>query len=183
MDQPTLSTSRLRLRPFESGDAPRVQALAGLREVADTTLTIPHPYPDGGAAVWIATHTVTREVGAGLTWAITEASTGELVGAIALSLVSDHARAELGYWVAPSRWNRGYCTEAARAVLGHAFGPLQLHRVQARHFMRNPASGRVMQKLGMTLEGVHREAMRKWGRFEDLAMYAMLAAEWTALAP
>ena len=90
----------------------------------------------------------------------------------------EHARAELGYWVGVPYWNRGVATEAARALVAFGFGALGLHRVQARHLTRNPASGRVMQKLGMRLEGVHREAVRKWDRFEDLAMYAVLAREW-----
>jgi len=58
-----------------------------------------------------------------------------------------------------------------------AVGPLRLHRIQARHLTRNPASGRVMQKLGMRMEGVARDAVRKWGRFEDRAVYAILASD------
>jgi RimJ/RimL family protein N-acetyltransferase len=177
-EQPVLSTRRLTLRPFRAEDAARVQALAALRDVADTTLTIPHPYPEGGAATWIATHRTAFEAGDSITWAITDAATGELFGAIALSLSAAHARGELGYWIDPSYWNRGFATEAAAAVLGVAFGPLGLHRVEARHFARNPASGRVMQKLGMQLEGLHRQALRKNGQFEDVAFYGLLAADW-----
>jgi RimJ/RimL family protein N-acetyltransferase len=59
------------------------------------------------------------------------------------------------------------------------FGTLALHRIQARHLTRNPSSGRVMQKLGMRLEGINRDAVRKNGRFEDLAIYAILADEWS----
>ena len=62
-------------------------------------------------------------------------------------------------------------------MLRHAFEALGLHRVQARHLTRNPASGRVMAKLGMRLEGVHRESVKKWDRFEDVAMYAVLSHE------
>jgi ribosomal-protein-alanine N-acetyltransferase len=49
--------------------------------------------------------------------------------------------------------------------------------VQARHLTRNPASGRVMQKIGMRHEGVNRQAVKKWGRFEDIGMYAILAED------
>jgi RimJ/RimL family protein N-acetyltransferase len=75
-------------------------------------------------------------------------------------------------------WNRGYCTEASRAVIELGFTQLGLHRIQARHLTRNPASGRVMQKLGMQPEGVNRDAILKNDRFEDLATYAILADEW-----
>ena len=177
-EQPALLTERLELRPFRFEDAPRVEEIASAREIADTTLNVPHPYPPGAAAAWIAGHALAWEAGTGAAFAITERAGGALVGAIGLAIAPEHARAELGYWVAVSHWGLGYCTEAARAVLAFAFGPLALHRVQARHFLRNPASGRVMRKLGMRHEGVHREAMRKWGRFEDLAQYAILADEW-----
>lgn len=177
--QPLLHTARLTLRPFVPDDAPRVRELAGAYEVAQTTLNLPHPYPEGAAEAWIATHGPAWDAGERATYAIAEREGGALVGAIALAISAQHARGELGYWVGVPYWNRGYATEAARALAGLAFGALGLHRVQARHFVRNPASGRVMQKLGMRPEGVNREAMRRWGRFEDVAMYAILAGEWS----
>lgn len=179
--QPTLYTSRLTLRPYLPVDAQRVQQLAGAREVADTTLHIPHPYPDGAAEKWIALHQAAWDAGIGVTYAITDRVSGALYGTVALTIAREHERAELGYWSAVPFWNRGFCTEAARELLAMAFGPMHLHRVQARHLQRNPASGRVMKKLGMQLEGVHRESMKKWNRFEDIAMYAILAREWVLL--
>lgn len=59
-------------------------------------------------------------------------------------------------------------------------GELGLHRIDGRHFVRNAASGGVLQKLGMRFEGVHRDAYLRWGRFEDVAVYACLAFEWKA---
>jgi ribosomal-protein-alanine N-acetyltransferase len=180
VQQSTLQTDRLVLRPFEFADAPDVQRLAGAREIADTTLRIPHPYPDGAAAEWIRTHEPAWERGTSVTYAITLGGTAVLIGAIGLDIARHSSWGELGYWVAVSRWNRGYCNEAARAVLAFGFSGLRLHRIQARHLTRNPSSGRVMQKIGMRLEGVHREAVRKWDRFEDLAVYGVLASEWSA---
>lgn len=176
--QPDLVTARLRLRPFVPADAPAVQALAGAREVADTTLTIPHPYPDGAAEEWIAMHRAGWADGKDVTYAITAADGGALVGAVGLALVPVHAGAELGYWIARPAWGRGYATEAAAVLCDFAFATLGVHRIQARHFVRNPASGRVMQKLGMRYEGVLRDAVRRWGRFEDVAVYAVLAPDW-----
>jgi RimJ/RimL family protein N-acetyltransferase len=157
-----------------------VQTLAGAREVADTTLQIPHPYPDGAAASWIDTHKGAWEAGTGVTYAITLRPEGALIGAIGLAISRSSAWGELGYWVAVPHWNHGYCTEAAHAVLRFGFDVLGLHRIQARHLTRNPPSGRVMQKIGMRLEGVHRDAVRKWDRFEDVAVYGILAPEWNA---
>jgi [ribosomal protein S5]-alanine N-acetyltransferase len=177
-EQPLLETPRLLLRPFRADDAPAVQALAGARAVADTTLHIPHPYPDGAAEAWIETHAPGWAAGRLASYAIVDAADGALRGAVALAVAPEHARAELGYWIGVPWWGRGLATEAARALVGFGFAGLALHRVQARHLTRNPASGRVMQKLGMRLEGVHREAFQRWGRFEDSAMYAVLAREW-----
>jgi hypothetical protein len=73
-------------------------------------------------------------------------------------------------------WGHGYATEAARTVVALGFS-LGLHRIEAWHPTRNPASGAVMTKLGMTREGVPRAAAKKWGRFEDVAMYGVLAGE------
>ena len=181
--QPTLETGRLRLRPFGLADAVDVQRLAGTRAVAETTLTIPHPYPDGAAATWIAGHREGWAAGQHVVYAVTSASDGELIGAVGLAVKPAHASAELGYWIAEQRWGRGYATEAAGALCAYAFATLGMHRIQARHLPRNPASGRVMQKLAMQHEGVMRGAVRKWGRFEDLALHAVLAPDWHAAPP
>ena len=177
--QPTLVTPRLQLRPFGLADAADVQRLAGARAVAATTLTIPHPYPDGAATAWIGTHAAAWASGRGAHYAVTDAAGGALVGAVSLALAPTHAGAELGYWIAEPAWGRGYATEAAAALCAHAFAALGVHRIQARHFTGNAASGRVMQKLGMRREGTLRAAVRKDGRFVDLALYAVLAPEWT----
>ena len=178
---PQLVTERLVLRPFAISDGPLVEYLAGTREVADTTLTIPHPYPIGGGAAWIATHADAWDRGTRLTLALCDpGGVGELLGAISLHVSPAHSHGEIGYWIGVSNWGRGYATEAARALTAYAFQQLELHRVQGRHFTRNAASGRVLQKLGMQLEGVHRDAYERWGRFEDVAVYAILTAEWNA---
>lgn len=179
-EQPTLATARLILRPFTPADAPVVQRLAGIWEVADTTLHVPHPYPDGAAEQWIETHAPRFAAGRLAAYAITERKGGHLVGTVSLGIEPTHAVAELGYWIGLPFWGRGYATEASAGLLRFGFEELGINRVQARHFTRNPASGRVMQKLGMTYEGTQRQAVRKWDRFEDLATYALLAAEWHA---
>jgi ribosomal-protein-alanine N-acetyltransferase len=172
---PILTTARLVLRPFRSADASTVQRLAGAREIAATTLTVPHPYPDGAAEEWIATHAGAWAERKGLTLAVTLREDGALVGAVGLALVTSDRRAELGYWIGVPWWSRGFATEASRALLDFGFGALGLHRIMARHMAGNEASGRVMQKLGMTREGILRQHTLKWGVFEDLVIYAVLA--------
>ena len=181
--QPTLTTRRLTLRPFVAHDAFDVERLAGVREIADTTLNIPHPYPRGGAAAWIALHAAAWSEGSNATFAIVSAESDKLVGAISLMIKREHRRAELGYWIAVGSWNSGYATEASQRVVEFGFDVMGLHRIEARHMLRNPASGRVMTKLGMQLEGVERDWAIKWDRFESLAVYSILEPEWRAARP
>jgi RimJ/RimL family protein N-acetyltransferase len=174
---PTLFTERLLLRPFLLADAQEVQHLAGAREIADTTANMPHPYEDGMAESWIGTHQDAFQAGKEVTFAITLADGGGLVGAMGL-IIQQEYQAELGYWIGVRYWGNGYCTEAGRAVLEYAFGDLGLRRVHAAHFRRNGQSGRVLEKLGMVQEGVQRRHFLKWGRPEDLVLYGILESEW-----
>jgi RimJ/RimL family protein N-acetyltransferase len=176
-ERPTLETERLGLRPFTLEDAPTVQRLAGEYEVASTTLSIPHPYPEGAAERWISTHQERYEQGEMVSFAIVRRADSALVGAIGLHLAPQHAHAELGYWLGKPYWNQGYASEAAAAVLRYGLTTLGLNRVHASHFTRNPASGRVMQKIGMTYEGCMRQHILKWGIFEDIAVYGMVKSD------
>ena len=175
---PELGTERLTMRPFKLADAAEVQRLAGDRKVADTTLRVPHPYLDGMAEEWISTHAPAFAESTGLTLALTDRKSGALVGAIGLDIRRGHDSAELGYWVGTEFWNRGYCTEAAMALLDHGFERLQLNRIHAAHLKRNPASGRVLLKVGMQREGELRQHVKKWERYEDLILYGVLREDW-----
>jgi RimJ/RimL family protein N-acetyltransferase len=174
---PTLYTERLVLRPFAVADATEVQCLAGSRAIADTTLRIPHPYPEGAAEEWIRSHAPGYAAGTQATFALAPLFGGVILGCVGLVIDADNGTAELGYWVGEPYWGRGYATEGSWALLEFAFGELALHRIHAAHLVRNPASGRVMQKLGMKLEGIHRHGVRKWGVYEDVAHYARLATD------
>lgn len=175
-----LRTDRLLLRPFHHGDADAVQALAGERAIAENTLSIPYPYPPGAAAEWITSHVEQRAAGRSAPFAVERLADGALLGAAGLDLEPEHAAAELGYWIGTPYWGSGYATEAARAVIAYAFDSLGLHRVHARHFARNPASGRVLEKLGLRHEGRQRGAVRKWGEHLDVELYAVIRDEWRA---
>lgn len=172
--QPTIRTERLTLRPFRLEDAKDVQRLAGSKAIADTTARVPHPYEDGMAEAWIKTHRGMFRRNKAVIYAITRSDTGSLVGAIGLELHMANERGEIGYWVGRRFWNRGYATEAAEAMLMYGFTELELKRIYAHHFKRNPSSGRVMQKLGMKREGLLRKHFKKGDRFEDLIFYGIL---------
>jgi [ribosomal protein S5]-alanine N-acetyltransferase len=172
--RPTLRTERLTLRPFTAADAPAVQKYVSAREVALNTLNIPHPYPEGAAAEWIAKHDEDFAQNRILHFGIDD---GEVVGVMAL-MMKDEGIAEIGYWVAVPFWNRGYASEAARAVLRYGFEERGLHRIFAGVFTRNPASARVLEKCGLKYEGTLRQHVKKWDEYVDLAYYGMLRSEW-----
>ncbi|MEJ2217486.1 MAG: GNAT family N-acetyltransferase [Gemmatimonadota bacterium] len=177
MSQPTLTTDHLVLRPFTAADADDVQTIAGEREIAYNTATIPHPYPEGAAEAWILAHADAFQAKKGAVFAITLRETGELVGAVGLNVEPEHTRAELGYWIGKTFWNHGYATEAARQVVRFGFQAFGLLRLYARAFVRNQASRRVLEKIGMRYEGRLRGHFLKWGEPLDLDMFGLLATD------
>lgn len=171
---PVLESERLIMRGFTLADAPAVKILAGEREIADTTLNIPHPYEEGVAEQWINGHEETFEKGHGVPFAITLKSDLTLIGAISLMSIEAGHQAELGYWIGVPYWNMGYCTEAGERVKAYALGELGLVRLYARHLSRNPASGQVLKKLGFVHEGTRIGHVRKWGKLENVEDYGFL---------
>ncbi|WP_196158668.1 GNAT family N-acetyltransferase [Reinekea sp. G2M2-21] len=149
---PTLKTNRLTLRPYQLSDAKSVQRLAGEKIIADMTANIPHPYRKGMAEEWISNHQGWFESGKAIALAIELNSTGEHLGTISLTQIED-ASGNLGYWVGVPFWGKGYCTEAATALIQYGFDQFGLTLIYARHLPENPASGRVMIKNGFVYQG------------------------------
>ena len=180
---PTLQTERLILRSLTLEDAQDVQHLAGERDIALMVLRIPHPYEDGMAEEWIRACADAYKKDEAINFAITLRTDRNLIGTIGLELEQENERAELGYWIGKPYWNLGYATEAARVVVVYCFEVLKLNRIYAYHFTRNPASGRVLEKIGMHYEGCRRRHTKKWGNFEDSIGYGMLKADYDSLTP
>jgi RimJ/RimL family protein N-acetyltransferase len=180
MEHPLLRTQRLVLRRLQAGDAPVVAELAGDRAVADTTRSIPHPYPLSAAEEWIGGYAERFGRGAAVDFAVTLADDGRLLGCTGLLLERSDARAELGYWIGRPYWNRGFAREAAAAIVAFAFGELGLNRVYAYCMRRNPASRRVLERVGLVHEGCCRQHMRKWDTFEDIDCFGLLREDYLA---
>lgn len=100
------------------------------------------------------------------------------VGSVALHMAGEQA--ELGYVFGKAVWGQGFATEAARALVSYGFRELHLHRVFARCDVQNPASARVMAKLGMRHEGTFLGSCKVKGAWRDELRYAILAKEWTS---
>jgi ribosomal-protein-alanine N-acetyltransferase len=105
----------------------------------------------------------------------------QLIGNCGIRMESPDAReADIGYELAPPHWGCGYATEAARAIVHFGFTELGLHRIWARCIADNVASARVLEKLGMRLEGRLRENENFKGRWWDTLLFAILDFEWSA---
>lgn len=172
---PTLRTARLLLGSFELEDAAELQRLAGAREIADTTVSIPHPYDLDHALAWIGQQRREAVRGRATNFAIRLLPRGPLIGSVGLRDIDpEHLQAELGFWIGREWWGQGYAREAARAVIRFGFESLGLNRIFAHHMARNPAAGRVLLATGMQREGLLRQRVRKWGVFEDVVLYAIV---------
>lgn len=171
-----LETGRLQLLPYSESDIPELLPLIGTREVAATTLRIPHPYTEEDARRFVASMLSDDEVRLG----IRLRADGRLVGGVGLRLNLQQKNAELGYWIGAPYWGQGYATEAAQEMLRHGFQQIGLHRIFASHFKGNSASARILKKLGMRYEGCQREHVCKWDQFIDSELYGILRSEWEA---
>lgn len=175
---PTLKSERLILRSFTSDDAQTVQKLAGNKLIADTTLMIPHPYPDGAAEKWILTHQKLFDENKEIIFAVTLKDTGKLIGAIGLTMRPEFNKAEFGYWIGVPFWNNGYASEALMVILKYGFEELKLNKMYAHHFSTNHASGRVMIKNGLKEVGLLKEDIIKDGKYIDVKLYEILRSEY-----
>jgi RimJ/RimL family protein N-acetyltransferase len=178
-----LRTVRLLLRPLEREDVPALVRLAGAKEIAATTLRIPHPYAESDALNFLSAANEDFSAKRSVFFAVSVSPGHELCGGVGLDLDETHKRAELGYWIGVPFWGKGYATEAARAAVEFGFETLRLHRIFAHHFAGNTASQRVLQKIGMHHEGRFRQHVQKWGRFVDLENYGLLAEDHAGRRP
>lgn len=172
-----LEAERLILRPFMLSDAPVVTALASNKNIYDTTLNIPHPYTEDMAVSWIRNHPEDVTERKLYHWAIVRKEDRALLGCISIGIRPNPQMGEIGYWLGEPYWSKGYGTEAAKAIMAYGFNTIGLNKVYGRHFVSNPASGAIMKKCGMQLEGVHRDDVVKDGRFVDIAYLGILRSE------
>ncbi len=142
-------TPRLALRPGWPEDAPALARAIGHEAVTRNLSSVPWPYTDGDAAAFLAKPHEPGDVFMLITDRL--APGVPVIGGIGLHRDGDGYM--LGYWLTPSAWGRGYATEAGRAILSIARDALRLPRLRAGHFADNPASGRVLAKLGFRPTG------------------------------
>ncbi len=174
---PVLETERLTLRPMRMRDARDIYAYASDPEVARYVLWEPHASLADTRSYIRYIRSMYRR-GLPSSWAVALRDSGRVIGTVGLMWYSDQNRsAEVGYSFSREDWNRGYATEALRAVLASVFASLSVNRVEAQHDVRNPASGRVMEKCGMKKEGVLRQRILNKGEYVDVALWSLLRSD------
>ncbi|MFS0771720.1 GNAT family N-acetyltransferase [Sphingomonas sp. 1P08PE] len=142
-------TERLLLRPAWPEDAAALAAALNDARVSHALERVPHPYTLADARAWVEAPRPADEA----SFLIDSLEHGApiLIGGIAI--IGGPVDPRIGYWLSRNHWGRGYATEAGRAIIDMARHALPITRLSARHFADNPASGRVLRKLGFRPTG------------------------------
>ncbi|SHL69070.1 Protein N-acetyltransferase, RimJ/RimL family [Chryseobacterium carnipullorum] len=168
---PKIETERLILSELREEDIPLVTLYLQNKIFSDLTSNIPYPYTREHSEIWIKMSRESFENNTGYTFAIRDKE-GQMIGAIGLHDREDD-KAELGYWMGRSFWNKGYITEAALALIEFGFRELEVNKIYATYFLHNPASGRIMEKIGMKEEALLKQHLKKNGEYFDVMMYSV----------
>ena len=175
---PDLETEDLILRKPRLRDAKDIFSYASDPEVARYVLWEPHRSVSETAS-FIRDLRARIRAGCPSSWVVVLRGTGTVIGTVGFVWYSaENNAAELGYSFSREYWNHGYATQALRAVIDAVFSSLPLNRLEAQHDVRNPASGRVMQKCGLTQEGILRGRILNKGEYVDTALYSILRSDW-----
>jgi len=169
---PAIETERLILSQLKEEDLPFVTEYLQDKIFSDVTSNIPYPYTGEHAKFWMKMSRESFENNIGYTFAVRNKE-GQILGAIGLH-DRDDDKAELGYWMGKPFWNKGYITEAATALIDFGFNELQINKIYATYFLDNPASGRIMEKIGMEKEALLKQHLKKDGKYIDVMMYSIL---------
>ena len=175
---PVLETEDLVLRRPARKDAKDIFRYASDPEVARYVLWEPHRSVSE-TRMFVRELRSRLRAGCPSSWAVVLRETGFVIGTIGFMWYSTENRsAELGYSFSREYWNRGYATQALTAVTDAVFRSLPVNRLEAQHDLRNPASGRVMEKSGFRQEGILRSRILNKGEYVDVALYAILRSDW-----
>ncbi|MDR0715698.1 MAG: GNAT family N-acetyltransferase [Puniceicoccales bacterium] len=178
---PQLYTNRLSLRAMHAGDFSDIQYHVNTKAVCDNLSYTPHPYTMEMAENWMRNVNYGMNNGTCCYWSICDRATGEFIGSMGISIFREQDGSEIHYWIGEKFWNKGYCTEASKRTIKHVFDDLKLHRLQITHRKENVGSRRVVEKCGFVFEGEFRDELKRFGAYENVVHYSMLADEFFKL--
>jgi len=178
-DFPILETERLKLRKITLEDVEELYSYGSDEEVSryvtwNTHITL---LDTKEFVEFVLSQYENKKVAP---WGIEYKENGRFIGTIDfVSWQSKHNVAEIGYVLSRNYWRKGIATEAANEVIKFGFNKMDLIRIQARCFLENIGSARVMEKTGMSFEGIIRKGMFVKGKHRDLKMYSILKEEFS----
>ena len=175
---PVLETERLLLRKVTMGDLEDIHAYASREEVARyVTWPVHRTLSDTKEFIHYSLRRYEQKQSA--PWGIEYKENGRLIGTIEfVSWDTNNQMAEIGYVLSPDFWGKGITAEATRKIISYGFTRMELVRIQARCINENAGSARVMEKAGMSFEGLLRKGIQAKGRHWDVKMYSILKEEW-----
>lgn len=172
-DLPSLETVRLLLRPLRMSDAEDIFEYASDPEVTTYTFWYTHNSLDDSKKFisWLTSDHFAC-------WGIVHKESNKVIGTCFFhSFNFQHRRADIAFNLSRKYWGQSYATETAREVILFGFNQWGLNRIQGTCMIKNIASARVMEKVGMTFEGILRKYTYGKGRFHDLKLYSILRDE------
>lgn len=177
---PEIETNRLILRKMRMEDAEDIFEYASDPEVSQYTTWLPHQ-SIADSRHFLSFIKKRYKNAEAIDWGIVHKADKKLIGTCGFSeWVRQHNRAEIGYVISKKYWGRGYMSEAVHALLEFGFRKLKLNRIEALCQVKNIASARVMEKVGMKFEGILRQKMFVKGEYWDLKIYSILEQEFIA---
>lgn len=177
VEQPTIVTERLLLRPIAMSDAQEIYAYCCRDEVTKFVRFETHKSLEETEA-FIASILSNDE--RGMVWTIVLPDSNKVVGTIGChNIAIEHKKLEIGYALSNDYWNKGITTEAVAGLIKTIFEQTLINRIEALAMIANPASSKVMEKAGMKFEGVLREYAMMKGRLETMNMYAIIRSDIT----
>ena len=175
---PTLKTERLTLRPMHPIDAEDMFDYARRDEVTRYLLWSSHENISYTKDYLNYIHN-RYSLGDFYDWAVIDRESRRMIGTCGFTKIDTaNNSAERGYVLNPDFWGMGYAPEAVRKILEFGFGELGLHRISARFMKDNKRSLRVMEKVGMTLEGYHKDLLFVKGSYRTVGVCAITVDEY-----
>ncbi|MDR2371767.1 MAG: GNAT family N-acetyltransferase [Puniceicoccales bacterium] len=173
---PVLSSERLMLQTIQEKDLSAIVNLLSDYETVWMLTYAPWPYTVQEAVLWVNYVNNMCTMGRGCFWGI-HGEGNVFIGTAGLSIIPEHEKAELHYWLGRAYWGQGYGTEIARRIMSYAFEDLKVNRLEVNHMVRNTRSQHVIEKCGFKFEGTLRSYVKRFDQFEDVKFYSRLREE------
>ena len=177
-EPPIIETERLVLRKMLKRDHLDMYEYSCRKDVTDNLLWDTHP-SEAYTLKYLSYIQTRYRAGDFFDWAIIFKNNDKMIGTCGFTRFNFNANsAEVGYVLNPNYWGNGIATEAVRAVTRFGFAELNLHRIEARYMVGNQRSRRVMEKIGMSFEGVGRDSMFVKGKYVSVGTCAIIRGDY-----